>query len=189
MNETIISLLEANPIIAALKSEKDLEAILESDVKVVFILTSSILSISKLIERVKLSKKHVLVHVDLIEGLSSRSTLAIDYLIENTNLDGIISTKNNIIKYAKSKSIFTVQRFFILDSLSFENSLKNAKENKPDAIEILPGMMPKIIKKLNDKIKIPVIAGGLIEDKQDILAVIEAGAYGISSTNSQIWNM
>ena len=185
----LISLLEENPIIAAIKSEGDLESVLKSDIKVVFVLTSNILEISKVVKKLKEGGKFVFVHIDLIEGLSSRSTFSIDYLIDNTELDGIISTKNNMIKYAKSKKLPAIQRFFILDSLSFQNSLKNVSENNPDAIEILPGLMPKIIKKITRESKIPVIAGGLIEDKQDIISAIEAGAYGVSSTNKNIWDM
>ncbi|TDT67007.1 glycerol uptake operon antiterminator [Hypnocyclicus thermotrophus] len=189
MNKNISDILEKNPIIAAINSEADLNAVLKSDINIVFILTSNILEISNVIKRLKEANKFVFVHIDRIEGLSSRSTLIIDYLIANTELNGIISTKHNMIKYAKNKDILAIQRFFILDSLSFKNSLKNVEDTKPDAIEILPGLMPKIIKKITKEIKIPVIAGGLIQDKQDIIGVIEAGAYGVSSTNKDIWNM
>lgn len=189
MTKKLVNLLEENPIIAAIKSESELESVLKSDIKVVFVLTSNILEISKLVKKLKEGGKFVFVHIDLIEGLSSRSNLSIDYLMGNTELDGIISTKNNMIKYAKSKKLPAIQRFFILDSLSFQNSLKNVAENNPDAIEILPGLMPKIIKKITKELKIPVIAGGLIEDKQDIISAIEAGAYGVSSTNKSIWDM
>lgn len=189
MVKNISNLLEANPVIAAIKSLDDLEKVISSDIKVVFVLTSDILHIGKVIEKLKENGKYVFVHIDLIDGLSPKSPLVIDYLIENTKLDGIISTKHNMIKYAKSKKILTIQRFFILDSLSLKNSLKYAKDNKPDAIEILPGLMPKIIKLITKEIKIPVIAGGLIQDKQDIINVIEAGAYGVSSTKQEIWDM
>lgn len=189
MTKNIVNLLEANPVIAAIKSENDLGAVLKSDIKVVFVLTSNILEISRVVKKLKDGGKSVFVHIDLIDGLSSRSTLVIDYLMNNTELDGIISTKHNMIKYAKSKNLPAIQRFFILDSLSLQNSLKNALENNPDAIEILPGLMPKIIKKVVKELKIPVIAGGLIQDKQDIISAIEAGAYGVSSTNKDIWDM
>ena len=33
----------------------------------------------------------------------------------------------------------------------------------------------------------PVIAGGLISDKEDIIAALDAGAAAISSTNPAIW--
>lgn len=36
----------------------------------------------------------------------------------------------------------------------------------PDAVEILPGLMPKIIKKLCSTVNVPINAGGLISDKE-----------------------
>ena len=33
----------------------------------------------------------------------------------------------------------------------------------------------------------PVIAGGLVSEKEDILALLDAGATSISSTNEKIW--
>jgi glycerol-3-phosphate responsive antiterminator len=54
-------------------------------------------------------------------------------------------------------------------------------------IEILPALMPKVIKKICDNIKTPLIAGGLVADKEDVMACLEAGAACISSTNQDVW--
>uniref|UniRef100_UPI0035623901 glycerol-3-phosphate responsive antiterminator n=1 Tax=Ilyobacter sp. TaxID=3100343 RepID=UPI0035623901 len=111
------------------------------------------------------------------------------YLIKNTALDGIISTKYNLIKTAKKLGVRVIQRFFLLDSISLENSLKYARETKPDAVEILPGLMPKIIKRLSNELNLPVIAGGLITDKEDIMNALGAGASGVSTTKIELWDI
>ena len=36
--------------------------------------------------------------------------------------------------------------------------------------------------------KVPVIAGGLISDKEDAITALEAGADGISTTCREVWN-
>ena len=69
----------------------------------------------------------------------------------------------------------------------FETEIINIKENKPTAIEILPGLMPKIIKKINKAVKVPIITGGLIEDKEDIINALGSGAMGISTTKKELW--
>lgn len=184
----IRDLLERNPIIPALRGEKGLEEIIESDSEVVFILTSNLFNIKGLVEKLKENGKVVFVHVDLIEGLS-HSVYALDYIIENTRIDGIISTKNSIIRQAKKKEIMVIQRFFLLDSLSLENCLKCAKENRPDAMEILPGLMPKVISRVSRELHIPVIVGGLIGDKEDVVNALGAGAQGVSTTNMKLWDM
>lgn len=60
---------------------------------------------------------------------------------------------------------------------------------RPDVIEILPGVMPKIIRQICGMVKVPVIAGGLITDKEDIMAVLSAGAMAVSSSNQGTWSM
>ncbi|KIR03012.1 Glycerol uptake operon antiterminator regulatory protein [Lachnospiraceae bacterium TWA4] len=49
--------------------------------------------------------------------------------------------------------------------------------------------MPKIIKKLTKNLSIPLIAGGLISEREDVVAALNAGAIAVSSTNQAVWNM
>ena len=43
-------------------------------------------------------------------------------------------------------------------------------------------MMPKIIRKLSHSVKTRIIAGGLISDRESVMAALDAGACGVSST-------
>ena len=47
--------------------------------------------------------------------------------------------------------------------------------------------MPKVISRICDLSPVPVIAGGLISDKEDVMQMIQAGAISISSTNEKVW--
>lgn len=181
-------LLEMNPVIAAIKGENDIKHVIKSECEVVFILTSNLFNLKSMVRELRENGKVVFVHVDLIDGLSA-STHAVDYVAKNIGVDGIISTKNNLIKYAKKQGINVIQRCFLLDSLSLKNCLKYVKENKGDAIEILPGLMPKIIEKIAREVKVPIIVGGLISDKEDIMNALKAGAQGVSTTNKKIWDV
>ena len=49
--------------------------------------------------------------------------------------------------------------------------------------------MPKIIKRIDQAVKIPVITGGLIDEKEDIINALAAGAMGISTTDKHLWNI
>ncbi|SIH59165.1 Glycerol-3-phosphate responsive antiterminator [Mycobacteroides abscessus subsp. abscessus] len=53
-----------------------------------------------------------------------------------------------------------VQRFFLVDSFSYHQLPRVVEQAKPDAIEILPGCMPRVITWLRDDTAVPVIAGG-----------------------------
>lgn len=48
-------------------------------------------------------------------------------------------------------------------------------------IEIMPGTLDKVIKKLKNEINIPIIAGGLIETQEEIKASLESGASAVST--------
>ena len=54
-------------------------------------------------------------------------------------------------------------------------------------IEIMPGILSKIIKKLKDELKTPIVAGGLIETKEEINEAISCGAAAISTGKQDFW--
>ena len=139
-----------------------------------------------LVDRIKSSGKLAMVHIDLIDGLSSKD-IAVSFLRQNTSADGVISIKPAIVKAAKEQGLLAVQRFFLLDSLALANFQKYAEMKVADAIEILPATMPKIIRKITATCRLPIIAGGLISDKEDILLALQNGAAAVSSTNQEVW--
>ena len=71
--------------------------------------------------------------------------------------------------------------------MAYENIDRQVKSSRPDLIEILPALMPKVIAKVCQSTSTPVIAAGLVSEKEDILALLDAGATSISSTNEKIW--
>ena len=71
--------------------------------------------------------------------------------------------------------------------MAYENIERQTKAAGPDLIEILPALMPKIVAKVCRISPIPVIAGGLVSDKEDVMSLLQAGVTSISSTNEQIW--
>ena len=184
----LIEMLESSPVIAAIKNNQDLYHCLTCNCKVVFVLYGNVNSIADIVSRLKNSSKIVFVHIDLLDGLSAREA-AVDFLAKNTHIDGIISTKPSLIRYSTSLNLLTIQRFFVLDSLALENIRKADQNDGADLIEILPGLMPKIIKMLSIELEKPLIAGGLISDKEDVITALSAGAIAISSTNHSVWSM
>lgn len=189
MNESLKKIFEECPIIAAIKDMKDVDKCCAlSDVKVVFILFGDVCSIQNTIERIKASGKLVFVHVDLINGFSSKEVV-VDYIKQYTKADGIISTKPVLIRHAAEVGLYSVMRFFLLDSMAFLNIMRQLDSVSPDCIELLPGLMPRIIRRICDSVRIPVIAGGLISEKEDVMQALAAGAISISTTNPKVWEL
>ena len=64
--------LEDSPIIAAVKDDEGLSRCLTSDSRIIFILYGDIVTISDIVATVKSAGKLAIVHLDLINGLSSK---------------------------------------------------------------------------------------------------------------------
>ena len=188
MNQQFFDAMSDCPVIPAVKDWDGLELCVKSDMKVAFVLFGDICNISEIVERLKDSGKIVLVHADLVLGLSPKE-VAVDFIKKNTKADGIISTKMNLINKARELGLFTVYRVFILDSRAIDGLIRQENALQADFVEILPGVMPKVTKHICEMIHIPVIAGGLIRDKEDVMQALEAGAMSISTTNQYVWSM
>lgn len=184
----IKELLMENPVIAAVKEEWALEGALQSDCEVVFLLSSTVLNVAERVERVKQAGKTVLVHMDLVEGLSNRE-IAVDALAQLCQPHGIISTRPAQVRRARHLGLVTVQRAFLLDSMSITSLQGQISVGKPDFIEILPGIMPRVISEITSQTPIPLIAGGLIKRKEEVLDAIKAGALAVSTTCQAVWDM
>ena len=112
-----------------------------------------------------------------------------DFIKKATQADGIISTKPALIKRGRELGMFTVMRYFLIDSMALENVRTLPGGVRPDVIEILPGLMPDIIRNICQDLKTPIIAGGLITDRKSVMAALSAGALCVSSTNQNVWTM
>lgn len=182
----IIERIEENPIIAAVRDEKDLDLAINSDVSTIFLLHADIFNIKDLVDRSREGGKSALIHIDFLEGIG-KDQRAVDYIAEVIRPDGIISTRSNHIKYAKEKGIFSIQRFFLVDSLSYETTIKAALSIKPDMLEVMPGIMPAVISRISRQLPMPVIAGGMITSKDEIIDILKAGALGASTGKKELW--
>lgn len=192
MHSKFYNIVEANPVIAAVKNEEGLELCCRmEEIQVIFILYGDICTIGNIVKRIKHAQKTALVHIDLISGLSSRE-VSVDFIGSQTEADGIITTKPALIRRAKELGLNTVLRFFVIDSLSLKN-IENLGEQhasaRPDFIEVLPGVMPKVLKKISKISRIPMIAGGLITDREDVMGALNAGAAAVSATNQDVWRL
>ena len=192
MRREFIEMIEAAPGIAAVKDDEGLEICLTSEVEAVFILFGDICTIADIVARVKDAGKIAMVHMDLVTGLSPQD-VSIDFIRKYTRADGIITTKANLITHAREIGLVTVLRYFVIDSLALFSIERRSRENRdsqPDMIEILPGnIVPKMVRKICSMSKVPVLCGGLIQEKEDVMNALANGAAAISTTCPEVWFM
>jgi glycerol uptake operon antiterminator len=184
----IIDKIRDNPVIAAVRKEENLETAINSPVTTVFLLHSDIFSLKGLVDKITDSGKLVFVHFDFIEGLS-KDQKGLEFLAKAVSPDGIISTRSSIIKFARHEGLFTVQRFFLVDSQSRNTMFKAIETALPHMIEIMPAIIPGILKNVCGSVSVQVIAGGLIESKKDIMEVLSAGVLAVSIGRKELWEL
>ena len=192
MKNEFIEKLENNPVIAAVKDDKGLEKALTTECEIIFILYGDNCSIANIVKKIKSAGKIAMVHMDLVAGLGTSKEVAVDYIKNNIGADGIITTKASLIERANELGLYTVLRYFVIDSMALVNIEKQDKRKaaQPDVIEFLPGIIqPKIMKKINGVSKVPVIAGGLISDREDVMNALNNGVLAVSSTNEGVWEL
>lgn len=182
----LVDMVESQ-IIASVKNEEDLEYALTSNVNIVFLLTGNLMTASGYINKLRQANKYVFIHMDFIDGLSN-SRNAINYVAENWKPTGIITTKSQIVKMANEVGLKTIQRIFLLDRGAVNKGIEMVKSCKPDAVEIMPAVIPKIIDQLSSAIPYPIIAGGLIDHISEVHNALEAGALAVSTGDHDMWN-
>ena len=188
MKQQLYDALSENPIIMAIKDDEGLKACLKlKEACIVFVLYGEVATIADITAQLKAAGKMVMIHMDLIVGLSTREE-AVDFIEKYTRADGVISTRLEQIKRGKQLGLSTIYRIFVIDSKALSN-LNRHIGDYADIVEILPGLMPKVISRMKRELGVPIIAGGLIADKEDVIQALNAGAVAISTTNEDVWNM
>lgn len=185
--EEFMEATEICPVIPAVKNDEWLDYCKESECGIVYILYGDICNIADIVQRVKDEGKKAIVHLDLIVGLSSKE-ISVDFIKKYTKADGIISMKPTIIKRANELELFTIQRFYMMDSFTYANIVKHVKTCNPDVVEFLPSGLYKLIRYLVEEIDKPVVASGLTQDKEDVMGALKAGAIAVSTTNREMWD-
>lgn len=175
--------LERGPVIAAVH-ENGFEAAIKSPVEVIFCLKSNLITVKDEIITARAAGKHIFIHIDLAEGIGKDRT-GIEYLY-NIGADGIISTRGQLIRFAKEIGLLTVQRFFAVDSQGLNAISGLTETSAPDMVEIMPGVIGKVIERFS-RGGIPVIAGGLIETKSEVTEALNSGAAAVSTGKSELW--
>ncbi|ANQ64077.1 glycerol-3-phosphate responsive antiterminator [Staphylococcus equorum] len=173
-------------ILPAIRSMKDLEKLIQTDYKECVLLDTHIGHIKSIMELMKKNNIEVYMHIDLIRGMS-HDEFACEFIIQNYHPKGIVSTKTKVINKAKALNTTTVFRVFILDSHALTRSIELIKRVEPDFVEVLPGIATKAIKIINEETNTSVIAGGLINDVEEVDVAVENGAKYITTSDRGLW--
>ncbi len=180
--------LKTRPVIAGLRDGAGVEAAIQHGVAVLFIIGGDIFGLQESVARAHAQGRLILAHVDLIKGVG-RDEAGVRFLAKHVGIDGIMTTRANLISPAKREGLIAVQRLFLLDSESFAAGLPMVEKAAPDALEVLPGViLPTVVQQLTERGPLPpLIAGGLIRTRAQVDAILGAGAVAVSTSERSLW--
>jgi len=133
-----------------------------------------------------IATKPLFIHADLMKGIAADRE-GLTFLKKEVGVSGIVSTRANVLRLARSAGLLCVQRTFLIDTMSLEASLDALARNPPDAVEFMPGIAPSAIAYIKSRLSIPIIMAGLIKNEQDVLTAFAAGADAVSMSTAELW--
>lgn len=178
--------LQEQRILPAIRKMKDLEKLLKTSYTYIVLLDSHVGQLKNIVDLGRANGKKLLLHADLIEGLKN-DEYAAEFLCQSIRPAGIISTRGTVITKTKQNGLIAIQRLFLLDSSALEKSYTLLERTQPDYIEVLPGIIPHIIKEVKERSGIPIFAGGLIRSVSDVEQALGAGATAVTTSNTELW--
>lgn len=179
--------IENQTVWPAVKTAKEMEAALSFPYPYLVLLGGHLGQLRHLIELAERHGKKVLLHADLIDGLKN-DEFAAEFLCQHIRPAGLISTRASVIQKTKQNKLIAIQRLFLIDTGALEKSYILLEKTKPDFLEVLPGVIPHMIREVKERTGIPVIAGGLIRTVDDVRTALEAGASAITTSRRELWN-
>ncbi|CAK9330941.1 glycerol-3-phosphate responsive antiterminator [Thermoanaerobacter kivui] len=186
--EAFIERLKKYKLVAAVKEEKHLEKALKKPLSGIFLLTGNIGVVKRFVDFYRENDFMVFVHIEKIGGISFDQE-GLQFIAHYVKPDGIITTKANLIKIAKKLNLITIQRCFLVDSDAFRNALEITKEVQPDFVELMPAVIPEMIEKFKTETNLPIITGGLLQNKEQMIRALASGAIAVSTGNPELWNV
>lgn len=175
-----------NGIIATVRNNEDFQAVIDSKVEAVFLLWGNIFNLEGNVKRLHDLNKSVFVHLDFLEGFS-KDYMMLDFIDKRIKPDGVVSSKSTLIAIAKELGIYAILRINVVDSCSLKHCNELIVKTGPDALELTPGIIHKVTKLFKQNYKIPIITGGLIESRDDVISCLHSGADAIATSNEVLW--
>ena len=178
---------EGQQILPAIRNMKDFDKMLSYSFRYGVFLDLHVGMLKSVFDYARSEGKEMFLHMDLIQGLSNDEH-ATEFVCQTIKPFGIISTRGNVIKKARQLNVQAIQRTFVIDSNAMKRSIELIHRMDPDYIELLPGVVPKVIERMREETGKPIIAGGLIDSPHEVESALSSGASAITTSSKNLWD-
>lgn len=181
-------ILSESPIIASVSTMADFEyAVTCENVSCIALKFGDIDTIANLVERAHRHKKKVIAHFDSIRGVA-RDNCGVRFLAK-VGVDCLNTTKPQFIGVIRDAGMVAILVMFLVDTEAVKAGIESINKNKPDAVVIMPTSIPgDFVKDIIKKIKINVIAGGLLTKKEELIEAMDKGICSVITSRKELWD-
>lgn len=177
-----------HPVIAAVREIQHLPVAIDSPVQMIFLMSGDALTVCDAVHQTHRAGKQIVVHIDLMKGITP-DKFGVQYLARTAGPDAIVSTKLHVLQAARKEGLDAILHLFVIDTQAYHTGLRHAQQFRPDAIELMPGLMPRVIGDLDRAIDAPVIAAGLIQTFAEVKQAIDSGAASTVVGARELWSL
>ncbi|HZH93300.1 MAG TPA: glycerol-3-phosphate responsive antiterminator [Tissierellaceae bacterium] len=181
MNHLFNSLMEY-PVIAEVNTLEEFNHALESTCQNIFMMTGNIFNLRQISKKAHNKGKNIYIYIDAIQGFS-KDSWGLEFISKNIEIDGIITSKPELMEQSKEMGIFTLGRFSVYNEYKLGYTIEKIKETRPHCAIVLPGVLPKLIVKIIAETRIPLISSGFLDNREAVIECLESGAAGISTVH------
>ena len=183
---TFIARVAAAPCCAAITADEHLDAALESQSPVIFVLRGNGLLLSHVVRRIHHAGKLVAVHVDLVSGVKAdRASVA---WLARAGVDAVISSHGQLMPAIRHEGMTAIHRLLLGRRSQLDTAIAAISRSGPNIVEILPGVILPSVIDLMPRFEVPVLAGGFVRTPADVQAVLAAGALGVTTSSQSLWD-
>lgn len=180
-------LFVAGSVVPGVRTFNDFKwALTNTAVPSMILLFGDIILLPELLAEAKKHNKRILIHLDLLGGIG-KDKAGIKFLAR-MGVTGALTTKPQLVKYAREEGMIVIQRLFLMDSEALKSGINLLQGCKPDAVEILPAAVPaQAVQELSQKTGVPILAGGLLYTTEDVQSALQKGVHAVSTSRRDLW--
>jgi glycerol uptake operon antiterminator len=146
-----------------------------------------LLDLSLMLQQAQQQGYAIFVYTEHMEGVLPDSA-GLRYLSEQQHITGIASSNSKVLALGKSFGLSTILRIFAVDSTGLESSIEGIDEEVADMLDVSPALVvPTISAFLADRVSLPFLVSGLVSTRRQVRAVLNAGAFGVVTSQAQLW--
>ncbi len=184
---SMIELLAHNKVIPVVANRMQLQQVLKtSTCKVILLRHCNLLELAPLLIQARQRDYAVYVNIDHVEGVHADAA-GLHYLASSLAITGILSANPKTLIAGKACGLETILHIFAADSTGLESALEAFDPAYVDLLDVSPALaIPHITPSLTRLLPLPFIGSGLISTSEQVHAVLNAGAIGVTLAQSEL---